>query len=210
MQECSYLMHMADFLFEAGMLRKTPRTGYQFLGSGGESVAEHSFRTAVIGYVLANMAKADIARTVLMCLFHDFHEARIGDFNYVNHIYNASTPRKAMEHALEGTGLQKDILSLWDELEEEKTVEAMLANDADHLDLILSLKEEEDMGNPYASKWLGNAIKRLCTKEGQDLARAVMNRDHTAWWALEQEDAWWQHRGKTEKLRPKPSCGTTS
>ena len=118
--------------------------------------------------------------------------------------------RIVMEHALEGTGLQKDILSLWDELEEGKTVEAMLANDADHLDLILSLKEEEDMGNPYASKWLSNATKRLCTKEGQDLARAIMARDHTAWWVLEQEDTWWQHRGKTGKSRPKPSCGATS
>ena len=44
----------AEFLFEVGMLKRTPRTGYQFLGSGGESVADHSFRTAVIGYVLAS------------------------------------------------------------------------------------------------------------------------------------------------------------
>ena len=63
MYEYSYLTHLADFLFEAGMLRKTPRTGYQFLGSGGESVAEHSFRTAIVGYVLASMAGADVART---------------------------------------------------------------------------------------------------------------------------------------------------
>ena len=41
----------AKFLYEVGMLKKTPRTGYRFLGSGEESVAEHSFRTAVIGYV---------------------------------------------------------------------------------------------------------------------------------------------------------------
>ncbi|MDO9630796.1 MAG: HD domain-containing protein, partial [Humidesulfovibrio sp.] len=58
----SPLTRLADFLFECGMLRKTPRTGYQFLGSGAENVAEHSFRTAVVGFVLAKMAGADKER----------------------------------------------------------------------------------------------------------------------------------------------------
>ena len=44
---------LINFLFEVGMLKKTPRTGYQFLGSGQESVAEHSFLTAVLGYLLS-------------------------------------------------------------------------------------------------------------------------------------------------------------
>ncbi len=43
---------IADFLFEVGMLNKTPRTGYQFLGSGKESVAEHILRTLFVGYTL--------------------------------------------------------------------------------------------------------------------------------------------------------------
>ena len=73
------------FLFEVGMLKKTPRTGYQFLGSGGESVADHSFRTAIIGFLLADRdERADRNWVVLMCLFHDLPEARTGDQNYVN------------------------------------------------------------------------------------------------------------------------------
>ena len=44
------LDRMTDFFHEAGMLRHTPRSGYAFLGSGAENVAEHSFRTAVMGY----------------------------------------------------------------------------------------------------------------------------------------------------------------
>ena len=81
------LSRLADFLFEVGMLRRTPRTGYQFLCTGAENVAEHSFRTAVIGVVLARMAGADVGRTALLGLFHDLHEARTGDFNYVAKIY---------------------------------------------------------------------------------------------------------------------------
>src|SRR6056297_635275 len=107
----------ADFLFEVGMLRKTPRTGYQFLGSGRENVAEHSFRVAIIGHVLARRAGADAGRTVSMCLFHDVHEARTGDFNYVNRIYNTSNAELALTHALEGTGLREEVLEMWEELE---------------------------------------------------------------------------------------------
>ena len=36
------------------MLKRTPRTGWQFLGSGAESVSDHVFRTAIIAYVLAS------------------------------------------------------------------------------------------------------------------------------------------------------------
>jgi len=34
-----FMKDIANFLFEVGMLQKTPRSGYQFLGSGCESVA---------------------------------------------------------------------------------------------------------------------------------------------------------------------------
>lgn len=75
------MQRLTDFLNEVGMLRHTPRSGYKFLGSGQETVAEHSHRTAVIGYVLAKKTGADAARTVMLCLFHDLPEARTGDFN---------------------------------------------------------------------------------------------------------------------------------
>ncbi len=38
------MQSIVNLLFEAGMLKRTPRTGLQFLGTGSESVAEHAFR----------------------------------------------------------------------------------------------------------------------------------------------------------------------
>ena len=178
----SRMQRLADFLFEAGMLRKTPRTGYQFLGTGCENVAEHSFRTCIIGYILAKEAEADIARTTMLCLFHDFAEARTGDFNYVNRIYNKSDPKSALEHAAFGTGLSGELLDIWDELESETSLEAKLAHDADQIDLILNLKEELDLGNKYAAKWLEGSLKRLVTDAGKKLAGAIVETDHTDWW----------------------------
>ena len=191
----SRISRLTDFLFEAGMLRKTPRSGFQFLGSGGESVAEHSFRAALIGYALADMAGANAERTAMLCLIHDFHEARTGDFNYVNSLYNTSKQRLAMEHALKGTGLTKRLLPLWDEQDAEETPEALLAKDADQVDLIFSLVEERNLGNQYAAKWLESAMLRLVTEEGRELAKRAVESDHTDWWHKGPDADWWINKG---------------
>lgn len=188
------LKRMADFLFEVGMLRKTPRTGYQFLGSGAENVAEHSFRTAIVGFALAEMAGAEPCRTAMLCLFHDLPEARCGDFNYVAKMYNEAKPEAALRHALAGTGLTAKVLPLYEELEESQSLEARLAHDADQLDLILNLKEQQDLGNPYAAKWISCALERLHTPEGRQLAETVIQTDHTDWWFLGPDRSWWERK----------------
>ncbi len=152
----SALKRIAHFLFEVGMLKKTPRTGYQFLGSGQENVAEHSFRTAIIGYILASRSKADIA-----------------------------------SDALAGTGLETDITGYFDELTEHETLEARLAHDADQLDLICNLKEQLDLGNPYAQKWIDCAIKRLHTPAGIELGQEILRTDQSDWWFAQQTQDWW-------------------
>ena len=125
------MKQLINFLFEVGMLKRTPRTGYQFLGTGRESVAGHSFRTAVIGYALAKQhPDADIPKTVFMCLFHDLHEARTGDHNYVNKQYVTVDEDRAVSDMAEGLGFGDEIISLTDEFNQAETLEARLAKDA--------------------------------------------------------------------------------
>lgn len=71
---------MVGYLYEMGLLKRLPRAGWLVAGiDHPESVAEHSFRVAIIGYLLASMEGADPARTALLCLFHDTQKSRIGD-----------------------------------------------------------------------------------------------------------------------------------
>jgi putative hydrolases of HD superfamily len=185
------MRNIANFLFEAGMLKKTPRTGYQFLGSGSESVADHSFRTALIGYVLAmdNQA-ADLQKVVLMCLFHDLPEARTGDHNYVNKRYVRVSEDQASQDLLQDLAFGDSILQLLREFNRTESIEAQLAKDADQLDLILELKEQKDLGNPYAGQWLSYALKRLMSPEAKRLADEIMETDSTDWW-FEKKTDWW-------------------
>ncbi|RLB19158.1 MAG: phosphohydrolase [Deltaproteobacteria bacterium] len=185
------MKNIVNFLFEVGMLKKTPRTGYQFLGSGSESVADHSFRTAVIGYVLAaRHSKADGQKVLLMCLFHDLPEARTGDHNYVNKRYVQVAEERAAADLVSNLGFGAEIFQLIQEFNQGETVEARLAKDADQLDLILELKEQKDLGNPYAGEWLSYALKRLTSTEAIQLASEIMETDSTDWW-FEKKTDWW-------------------
>jgi putative hydrolase of HD superfamily len=182
---------LINFLFEVGMLKKTPRTGYQFLGSGKESVAEHSFRMALIGYLLSlQEPKADAMKTTLMCLFHDLHEARTGDHNYVNKRYVQIDEDKAVQDLAKGLPIRDEIVSLTREFNKGKSLEACISRDADQLDLILSLKEEQDLGNAYAREWLRYAVKRLQTESARKMAQEILETDSTEWW-FEKKTEWW-------------------
>jgi putative hydrolase of HD superfamily len=185
------MKELINFLFEVGMLKKTPRTGYQFLGTGKESVAEHTFRMTIIGYLLSLQdPKADAMKTTLMCLFHDLHEARTGDLNYVNKRYVQIDEDKAVQDLAQGLPFKDEILSLTREFTEAKSVEACISKDADQLDLILSLKEQQDLGNAYAREWLHYAVQRLQTGSARKMAQEILETDSTEWW-FKKKTEWW-------------------
>lgn len=189
------LKRIADMFFEAGMLNKTPRTGYRFLGSGRQSVAEHLFRTALIGYCLCRLrGVGDPLKVVLMCLAHDLPETRTGDQNYVYKRYVEVKEEEALGDMVRGTPLE-EFLDLLREFNRGETEEAMICRDADQLDLILELKEQKDLGNPYASEWLKYALKRLKTPEGRRLGEAILEREFCDWWFSKDDEDWWV-RGK--------------
>lgn len=190
---------LTDFFHEVGMLRHTPRSGYAFLGSGKESVAEHSYRVAVMGYALARLGGLDPARVTFLCLFHDLHEARTGDLNYVNHRYGSLDARAALEDCVRGTGLEGDILPLWEELSAAGSPEAQLAHDADQLDLICNLKVELERGNAFAARWLESAVARLQTPLGRQVAETVLRTDSSRWWYGQVDPDWWVRRGRQER-----------
>jgi putative hydrolase of HD superfamily len=186
---------IANFLFEVGMLKRTPRTGLQFLGSGEESVAEHVFRVVFIGYSLVRMEQdVDELKVLKMCFLHDLPEARIGDLNYVNKKYVTADETKAIRDLAETIPFGGDIEQVIEEFNRAETREAQLANDADQLELILMLKEYKDLGNKYADEWISYALKRLRTEKAQALAHAIIDTDSTSWWFKDKSD-WWINGG---------------
>jgi len=182
---------LVDFLYEAMMLKRTPRTGYAFLGHGRENVAEHSFGVCVLAFTLARMnGQADLARILKLALFHDLAEARTGDLNYMNKRYSTVDEDRAMKDATDDLPFGLELLEGWEEWRRCESLEARLAADADQLDMILELRRLETLGSEQARDWLFYAHKRLKTDEGRQLFEEITGSDPTRWW-FEKKDEYW-------------------
>ena len=182
---------IVNFLFEVGMLRKTPRTGFQFLGSGCESVAEHILKTIFIGYTLCKLRDdVDELKVLKMCLVHDLPEARTGDMNYVYKKYVTVDEDKAVRELTETLLFGDEIKAAIDEFNEKKTEESLIAHDADQLSLIYQLKECGDLGNKYSREWIAFATRRLFTDTAKKMADTIIETDSSGWWFKDKSD-WW-------------------
>jgi len=185
------MKNLANFLFEVGMLKRTPRTGFQFLGSGNESVAEHIFRTAIIGYTLAKIdGEVDSGKVMQLCLFHDIPEARTGDMNYVNKKYVQVDEARAVDDLAKTLPFGDEYKATIDEFEARETRESELAHDADQLEMILALKEYRDLGNRNADEWYPFSKLRLKTEIAKQLAETIWETDSSKWW-FDDDHEWW-------------------
>lgn len=176
-----------NFIFEAGLLKLVKRSGWWVTGiKNPESVADHSFRCAVIGYFLARMEKADPQKVLMMTLFGDICEARINDSHKMAQMY--FNHRAAENKAFTGQikRLPKDIKKEFADLRKEylaqKTKESLLARDADILECLLQSKEYSIQGYSQAAKFSRKApafLKTSAAKKIWNLAKKGIKR---SWW----------------------------
>jgi putative hydrolase of HD superfamily len=159
------LKPLADLIYEAGVLSRVRRSGWWLAGEGRpESVAEHSFRAALIAYLLAEMEGADPERAAAMALFHDLHEARVLDMHKVGQRYAdwGKAEAGAMKEQLEGLpgGLRAKISGHKSDFQSAETREAVIARDADHLECLVRAREYQAAGNPQVKDWIANSRRR--------------------------------------------------
>ncbi len=174
---------IADLLFEARMLKNIPRSGFQFLGSGRESVAEHAYSTTFIAYVMAQLRpEVDALKLICLCLVHDLPEARIGDMNSVQKVYVRTNEPRAVADATRDLPFAPRLAALAAEYREARSPEALLAHDADQIALILELKDLIDIGYEPPKQWLPHVLARLRTETGKAIGAAVIATHRDAWW----------------------------
>ena len=180
-QNISY-NQIVSFIFEAGLLNRFKRSGFDFLGTGNQNISSHSFRTAVISYILAEKLNADSSKAVLLSLFHDILETRTGDINHFQKKYVEKNEMKAVEDIAEDIKELSSLPSFISEFNNGSSIEAEIARDADILELIFTLKEELDNGNKQAEIWLKGALKRLKLDESIKIAETALSVKSYDWW----------------------------
>ncbi len=178
-----------NLVAEAGTLKSVRRSGWWMIGiKNGESVAEHSFRTGLIGYLLAKMEGVDPYPVVMMSLLNDLHEARINDLHKVGHRYidfRAAEKKAAAEQLAHlPPAIRKDLTRWSRELHDQSTRAGIIARDADLLECMIQGKEYAEHGYPPAISWMTRPVHLLKTKSAKALARRLRS------W---KSDQWWQH-----------------
>lgn len=177
------MKRITEFLFETMLLKRVHRTGYQFLGPGKESVAEHTFGVMCIAWTLARLTPdADQSRLLAMCLVHDLPEARVGDLNYVQKQYVTANEKMAVSDMIQGLSFGPELQALIDEFNAGETLEARLAHDADQLAFLLDLKSLNDMGYSAPGKWSEHVQARLQTPAGVALSESIAETEWDSWW----------------------------
>jgi putative hydrolase of HD superfamily len=181
------LENIVEWILEAGLLKRTPRSGWSLLGvRNAESVADHSFRCAAIGYVLAHMEGADVYRTLLMALFNDIHEARITDLHKMaQHYVDAeAAENRSFADQIAGLpeGVRDELSAVRGEYTAQESKESIVARDADILECLIQAKEYSEQGQTSAALFMKNA-GHLKTDSAQKLWALMQTTDVNAWWA---------------------------
>lgn len=174
---------IAKLLFEIRHLKNIQRTGYQFLETGRESVAEHTCIASLIGFVMCRLhPEADALKLLSLCLLHDLPEARTGDLNSFQKLYASTAEELAIQDLVQGLPDDFGIPALLEEFNAAQTVEAQLARDADQLAFVLDLKAQSDLGHLPPQTWLPFLRRRLLTDTGVQLYDSILHTASDAWW----------------------------
>ncbi|MDP8265751.1 MAG: HD domain-containing protein [Candidatus Aceula meridiana] len=176
-----------DFFAEAGLLKRVKRSGWWVAGiKNPESVADHSFRCAVIAHYIAHMEKTPPYEAVMMALFNDIHEARINDLHKMGHFYIdfKEAEKKVFQDQMENLdiGVQKDLRQLRDKYDKQQTLASLIARDADILECLLQAKEYHQDGHTKAKIFLKRAPSFLRTKSAKKLWKQLQTWDSSLWW----------------------------
>jgi len=140
-----HLNNLIKFLRMSGRLKAIPRSGWVEVGiPSPESVADHTFRTALSCMIFADLEDLDGLKMLQMALLHDLPEAIIGDLTPPEKTEaTARRENTAMKRLLRllPERLRERYLKLWLEYTEGKTKEARAVRELEKLEMALQARE---------------------------------------------------------------------
>lgn len=160
------LKEQLDFILEADKVKNIFRQTSLTNHGRKENDAEHSWHIALMAYMLKEYSNEtiDISKVMIMCLIHDIVEIDAGD----TYAYDAEAlkTQKERENAAKNRlfsilpeDQKTEMISLFDEFEDNNTPEARFAHAMDNLQPLL-LNDSND-----GSDWLEHNVDSASVKE---------------------------------------------
>src|SRR3989338_9506397 len=175
-----------ELLFEIGALRNLPRAWRHFFNPDVQSINEHIFRVVWIALTPARYEKLKSHEKVLkMALVHDLTEILTGDVHHLSRQYVKRNEKLAVDDIFTQTVHYREMISLYEEYEERKTIEAKIVKDADNLDIQLELREQAARGHSVGTIWNASRDKavyrKLFTQSAKILWRKIARANPHDW-----------------------------
>ena len=138
------LKKQVDFILEIDKEKNIFRQTHLSNHGRNENDAEHAWHMAIMAYLLQEYSNepVDVARVMLMCLIHDLVEIDSGD-TYAYDEEALKTQKQREEKAKERVfsllpkEQKQDLMSIFDEFEENETPEAKFAHAMDNFQPLL-------------------------------------------------------------------------
>ncbi|GFQ01378.1 HD domain-containing protein c4g3.17 [Phtheirospermum japonicum] len=139
-----------DFLTLCHRLKSTKRKGWINHGiKGPESIADHMYRMSLMALIADDLPGVNRERCIKIAIVHDIAEAIVGDITPSDGVPKEEKSRMEQEALDEmckvlGDGMRaEEIKELWQEYENNSTLEANLVKDFDKVEMILQALEYE-------------------------------------------------------------------
>ncbi len=163
---------LVKFFHEIGKLKKIPRKGWVLIGvKNPASIADHSFRLAIMTWILAKEKKLNVERAIKIALIHDLCELYAGDTTPYdpilpkdkkewpklfdkwprfskskknqNYLKKHKKERASLIKLISGLPpeIKKEILNLWFDYEKGRTKEGRFVKQVNRLETLLQAFE---------------------------------------------------------------------
>ena len=162
-----------DFFYLVLELKKVPRKGWKSKANieRPESVADHSYGTAIMAMVLSDLQKLDTQKIIKMALLHDLAETITGDFmpEEISKEIKNTSESDAMKEILSKLpeNMAEEYSKIWQEYIQANTKESTLLHDIDKMEMAIQAAKysSEGISNEKLSLFIDSAKKEIRSKE---------------------------------------------
>ncbi len=139
-----------------GKMKRIGRRGWNLRGiETPETIADHSYRTAVLAYYYAEKFGLDVAKTVGLALLHDINEVETGEnpgdkFSAISKEKKIRDGQASLKKITFGLpkAIAKKYSEMWADENLRKGKEASIARDVNKLELAFQALDYELAGHP--------------------------------------------------------------
>jgi putative hydrolases of HD superfamily len=171
-----------DFFYLASELKKVPRKGWKNkVGiENPESVADHSYLTAIMAMVLSDSKKLDTEKILKMALLHDLAESITGDFmpEEISKENKKISEKDAMKEILSKLpiNIADEYDKVWQEYLQADTKESVLLHEIDKLEMAIQATKysSEGFSNEKLGLFVESAKREIKSKELLDILDTLL------------------------------------